>query len=75
LQYREHGQVAIDELAQTAHDTGVFVLTGANYMPNLTPSSPELRVRCNLIGPDGRLLGYQDKVHLYGTEKTAREPV
>ena len=74
LQYREHGQIALQELAQTAHDAGVFVLTGANYMPNLTPTSPELRVRCSLIGPDGRLLGYQDKVHLYGAEKTVASP-
>ena len=74
LQYREHGQIAIQELSQTAHDMRIFVLTGANYTPNLTPTSPELRVRCSVIGPDGRLLGYQDKVHLYGAEKTVAKP-
>jgi len=74
LQYREHGQVAVQELSQAAHDMGVFVLTGANYTPNLTPTSPELRVRCYVIGPDGRLLGFQDKVHLYGAEKTVAKP-
>jgi predicted amidohydrolase len=74
LQYREQGHLAIEELRKAAVETKTFVITGANYTPNATPASPELRVRSFVIGPDGRTLGQQDKVHLYQSEKTVAAP-
>jgi predicted amidohydrolase len=70
LEYREQGHLAVERLCNTAHDTGVFVITGANYTPNVTPGRPELRIRSFVIGPDGRRIGQQDKVHLFRSEKT-----
>jgi len=74
LEYREDGQRARDELSDAAREAGTFVITGANYMPNAARKSTELRVRSLLIGPDGKPMGQQDKVHLYQSEKKVAEP-
>ena len=74
LEYREHGHLAIEQLCNVARDARIFVITGANYTPNATPASPELRVRSTVIGPDGKRLGQQDKVHLYQSEKKVATP-
>jgi len=70
LEYREQGHLAIDQLSTAAREAGVFVVTGANYTPNATPRSPELRIRSFVVAPDGKRVGQQDKVHLYRNEKT-----
>ena len=74
LEYREHGQRAIDQLCDAAREARTFVITGANYMPDAAPKSTELRVRSVLIGPDGHLIGQQDKVHLFQSEKKVAKP-
>jgi predicted amidohydrolase len=74
LEYREHGHLATERLSQAARDSSVFVITGANYMPNTVPTSPELRVRSLVIDSQGKVLGQQDKVHLYKTEKKIATP-
>jgi predicted amidohydrolase len=74
LQFREQGHLATEELRKAALDTKTFVITGANYTPNATPASTELRIRSFVIGPDGRTLGQQDKVHLYDGEKSVAAP-
>jgi predicted amidohydrolase len=74
LEYREQGHLAIEQLCKVANDARISVVTGANYTPKLTPASPELRVRSLVIGPDGRRLGQQDKVHLYQSEKKVATP-
>jgi len=74
LEYREHGSRATEQLCTAARESGIFVISGANYMPDATPTYTGLRIRSVLISPDGRRLGQQDKVHLYGNEKTVAEP-
>jgi len=74
LEYREHGQRALEQLCDAAREAKIFVLTGANYMPDEAPKSTELRVRSILIGPDGNRIGQQDKVHLYRSEKKVAKP-
>jgi len=74
LEYREHGHVAVEQLCNAARAAKVFVISGANYMPDATPASPELRVRAILIDPEGKQLGRQDKVHLYESEKLVATP-
>ena len=74
LQYREHGHLAVEQLSNAARDASVFVITGANYTPNSPPTAPELRVRSILIDPQGKLVGQQDKVHLYQSEKKVATP-
>jgi predicted amidohydrolase len=74
LQYREQGHFAVEQLCNAALNSKIFVITGANYTPNATPTSPELRIRSIVIGPDGKRLGQQDKVHLYQSEKKVATP-
>jgi predicted amidohydrolase len=74
LEYREHGQRALEQLCTAAREARIFVITGANYMPDAAPRSTELRVRSVLIGPDGNRIGQQDKVHLYQSEKKVAKP-
>jgi predicted amidohydrolase len=74
LEYREHGHLATERLSQAARNLSIFVITGANYTPNAVPTSPELRVRSLVIDTLGRVLGQQDKVHLYKSEKKAATP-
>jgi len=74
LEYQEQGHKAIDQLCSAAREAKIFVITGANYTPNATPTSPELRVRSMVIGPDSKRLGQQDKVHLYQSEKKVASP-
>ena len=74
LQYREHGHLAVEQLSNAARDASVFVITGANYTPNSPPAASELRVRSILIDPQGKLVGQQDKVHLYQSEKKVATP-
>ena len=73
LEYRKHGHLALEQLTSTAQAAKIVVITGANYAPN-NPSSPELRVRSFVIDSDGKQLGNQDKVHLYGSEKKVAAP-
>ena len=42
LEYREHGQRALEQLCDAARETKTFVITGANYMPDEAPKSTEL---------------------------------
>jgi len=74
LEYREQGQRALDQLCDAAREARTFVITGANYVPHAPPKSTNLRVRSVLISPDGKLIGQQDKVHLYQSEKKVAEP-
>jgi predicted amidohydrolase len=74
LQYREQGYLAIEQLCNAARDARIFIITGANYTPNSPPAAPELRVRSVLIDPQGKLVGQQDKVHLYQSEKKVATP-
>jgi predicted amidohydrolase len=74
LEYREHGQRALEQLCDAARETRIFVITGANYMPDEAPKSTELRVRSILIGPDGNRIGQQDKIHLYRSERKVAKP-
>jgi len=74
LEYREEGYDAFHELAKTARDQHIFVITGANYV-RVNPTNPsELRIRCTLIGPDGSFVGHQDKIHLFRGEKDVAFP-
>jgi predicted amidohydrolase len=74
LEYREHGHLAVEQLADAARDARICVVTGANYTPNAPPASPELRVRSHVIDQDGKRIGQQDKVHLYQSEKRVATP-
>lgn len=71
LEHREQGYDAIEVLAEVALAERIFVITGANYFP---VSREELRIRSFLIGPDGKILGSQDKVHLFRAEKRLARP-
>lgn len=74
LEYREQRHDAAQELAKAARDHKIYVLTGANYVGVGPDNSPERRIRCLLIAPDGDFVGYQDKVHLFRGEKDVASP-
>lgn len=66
LEYWREAADAGDRIAETARTERIFVITGANY----TRTDSGLRIRSMLTGPDGRTIGYQDKVHLFRDERT-----
>ncbi len=70
LEYWSEAKDAIERIAEAARAEHIFVVTGANYMP----IGSNIRVRCALIDPDGQILGWQDKVHLFRDERTIAVP-
>jgi len=66
LEYWKKADDAPERLAETAKAEHVFIITGANY--TLTPQ--DVRIRSTLINPEGRVVGWQDKVHLFRAERT-----
>lgn len=65
IEHRERAQEAIERLAGAAKNEQIFVITGANYLQ----VDGKVRVRSMLIDPDGRRIGWQDKVHLFVSER------
>ena len=74
LEFGEQGHNAGQDLAKAARDHEIYVLTGANYVGVGSDNSPERRIRCSLISPDGGFVGHQDKVHLFRDEKNVASP-
>ena len=74
LEYRELGYNAVQELTPVAQSNRVYLITGANYTQAVSNGSKTLRIRSVLLGPDGQMLGKQDKVHLFREEKNAASP-
>ncbi len=70
LEYWREANDAPDRLAKTAKTEHIFVITGANYMRNRSGN----RIRSALIDADGRLVGWQDKVHLFRDERIMADP-
>ncbi len=70
LEYWKEANDATDKIAEAARTEHVFVITGANYL--LTGSN--VRVRSALIDPDGKIVGSQDKIHLFRDEGTVAVP-
>ncbi len=70
LEYWREANDAIERIAEAARAEHIFVVTGANYISS--PSST--RIRSALIDPDGRILGWQDKIHLFRDERTIAVP-
>lgn len=70
LEYWREANDAPDRIAETAKIEHIFVITGANYMP----SRSDTRIRSELIDPDGRIVGWQDKIHLFRDERTIAVP-
>jgi predicted amidohydrolase len=66
LEYRDKVGEAIEELSRTAKESGIFIVTGANYI-NL--DSDETRIQSQLIDSEGKIIGVQDKIHLFLAEK------
>jgi predicted amidohydrolase len=48
-----------------AKDERVFLITGANYLQ----TDGGVRIRSTLFDPEGRTVGWQDKVHLFHEER------
>ncbi len=70
LEYWKEANDATDEIAGAAKTEHVFVITGANY----TRSGSNVRIRSALIDPDGDIVGWQDKIHLFRDEGTFAVP-
>lgn len=70
LEYWKDAADAGDRIAETARVERIFVITGANY----THTDSGTRIRSTLIGPDGRTIGWQDKIHLFRSERTVAVP-
>jgi len=65
LEYGDRSNESVDSLAEAAQRYGISVVTGANYSNSETGA----RITSILIGSDGGVIGRQDKVHLFRTEK------
>jgi predicted amidohydrolase len=70
LEYWRESKDAPDRIAKTAKTEHVFVITGANYVR----TASDTRVRSTLIDADGRIVGWQDKIHLFRDERTIAVP-
>ncbi len=70
LEYWKEANDATDKIADAARTEHVFVITGANY----TRSGSNVRIRSVLIDPDGNIVGWQDKIHLFRDEGTVAVP-
>jgi predicted amidohydrolase len=70
LEYWREAAHAADRIAETARTERIFVITGANY----TETDSGTRIRSMLIGPGGGRIGWQDKIHLFGDERTVAVP-
>ena len=71
LEYPEQGDGGIQKIVGISKSKHVFVVTGANYTPI---ENGERRIRSYLIGPEGQVMGHQDKIHLFRGEKNAAKP-
>lgn len=70
LEFWKKAADANERLAQTAKDERIIVITGANYVPN--QSKPN--VRSTIIDSTGKVLGWQDKIHLFRDERSMAVP-
>ncbi len=70
LEYWKEANDATDKIVDAAKAEHVFVITGANYIR----SGSNVRIRSTLIDPDGKILGWQDKIHLFRDEGTVAVP-
>ncbi len=70
LEYWKDANDAMERIADAARAEHIFVVTGANYMP----IGSNIRIRCGLIDAEGRILGWQDKIHLFRDERTIAVP-
>jgi len=68
LEYRDKVGEAIEELSRIAKETEIFIVTGANYVKL---DCGETRIRSQLIDSEGKIVGIQDKIHLFLAEKTS----
>lgn len=67
--WKEAGDVE-EEISEAAKTEHVFVITGANYVRK----GPSVRVGSALIDAEGRILGRQDKIHLFRDEVSVAVP-
>ncbi len=74
LEYREQEYDAVKELSETARSERLFIITGANYARIPKSNSREIRISSFLLGPGGKIVGQQDKVHLFQSEKDIATP-
>jgi predicted amidohydrolase len=74
LEYRDRVNEALALLVNVARRSRIFVVTGANYIAVDERKLTTTRVRSHLIDPNGRVLGYQDKVHLFRAERQLATP-
>ncbi|MGA2783965.1 MAG: carbon-nitrogen hydrolase family protein [Candidatus Bathyarchaeia archaeon] len=70
LEYWKKATDAPERLAETAKAEHIFIITGANY----THDQTSIRIRSTIIDPDGRVIGWQDKVHLFRDESKIALP-
>lgn len=70
LEYGNKATNVENELAEAARASQIFVITGANYVRN----GLNVRIRSTLIDPQGKIVGSQEKIHLFRDEITAAVP-
>ena len=70
LEFWKNATDANERLAETAKGERIIVITGANYVPN----QPKPTVRSTIIDSSGKILGYQDKIHLFRDERSVAVP-
>lgn len=70
LEFWKESADSDERLAETAKGERIFVITGANYVPNQSKAN----VRSTIIDSNGIILGWQDKVHLFRDERSVAVP-
>jgi predicted amidohydrolase len=70
LEFWKKANDVVDRIAEAARTEHIFVVTGANYIS----SHASTRIRSALIDSTGRVVGWQDKVHLFRDERTVAVP-
>jgi predicted amidohydrolase len=70
LEYWKRATDTPERLAETAKAEHIFVITGANY----THDQTSIRIRSTSIDSNGRVIGWQDKVHLFRDENKIALP-
>ena len=60
----------LGEFSKLAVELGCQILAGGIYVRR----AGELRISCPVIGADGSIQGWQDKIHLFGRERTVFSP-
>jgi|BEDMetMinimDraft_2_1075160.scaffolds.fasta_scaffold00135_12 Predicted amidohydrolase len=60
----------LKDFCKLASDCNINIITGGNYVEE----NNAREVRCYVINNEGKVLGYQSKMHLYGAEKQVAMP-